>query len=1178
MKHKINIKDIVCKKYNKTLRVMKISIVLIFISVFNLLAESGYSQEKKISLNSVKVYTIENVISEIEKTTDYVFIYNEDVVSTLKKETKVDMNDRSLDEILDQLIRGTDLAYSLSSKQVTLYKDKNKKVHPQITSSAPLIAQQPSGKTISGRVLDTNGEPIIGANIIEKGTSNGTITDYDGNFTLTIRDDAILRVSYIGYLEQEIHTKGKNNFDLVLHEDTKALDEVVVVGYGTQKKINLTGAVASVSGDVLSERPIGNIAQGLQGLVPNLNITFRSGQPSASSGINIRGNTSLNGGSALVLIDGVEGDISLLNPQDVESVSVLKDASSAAIYGSRAAFGVMLVTTKQGRKNQKMKVNYNNNLSWSSPARLPEMPRADVWARAWNDAYDGESPGDYYFTDRFLKELDAHIENPKLNPPILVDTESIQSPNYTPNNPGWAYVGNTDWLGEFYKNAAFMQQHNLNISGGSDKTRYYLSGGFKDQGGIFRYGNDNYKRYNLAFTFDTKLTNWLDIGFSTKYNFSENDEPYKEGSSAETWYYEVYRMFPTLSVFLPNGDFAGLSLSKGNLNVVGHMAEAGRKLQTVNDQWYTGRFDLHPLKGLSIKGNYTMNKFFGRSKIHRKTVYQTMPEGVDPIESGTPNFVTNGNSENTYHTLNAWAEYDWNINEDHTLKIMGGYNQEGKDYKGLSFKMSDLFDNETPISDLAINYVSNSETDTRWRVQGLFYRINYDFSSKYLLEVNGRYDGSSKFPSGNRHVFVPSASAGWRLSEESFFTPLKSVVDNLKLRASVGMLGNQAINSHFSYIGSLSGGAMNNYMMNGKALTYLSAPSLPNIVTWEKVINNNFGLDLNLFGNRLIGSFDYYIRNTKDMIRAITLPAVLGTSGGQENMADMSTKGWELEISWNDEIDNVLNSPLKYSLSAGLSDYQAEITKYDNPTGSLSTFYKGQKIGEYWGYITEGYIKDEQEAAEMNHVQNFIYHTWKPGDVRYKDINNDGEINIGDNTLDNPGDRVIIGNNTPRYSYNFQGSISWKGFDLWVMFDGIGKRDLWTSSDQFWGFPRGIYNGNVFQYHIDNSWSEDNPDAYYPRKALNYRNMQTQSKYLLDASFIRLKSVTFGYTLPKHIISNLYLDQVKIYFSGNNLWEKTNMPPFMTPDITESLSDGGNNSGKEYAFMRNYSLGLNITF
>lgn len=389
------------------------------------------------------------------------------------------------------------------------------------------------------------------------------------------------------------------------------------------------------------------------------------------------------------------------------------------------------------------------------------------------------------------------------------------------------------------------------------------------------------------------------------------------------------------------------------------------------------------------------------------------------------------------------------------------------------------------------------------------------------------------------------------------FLPAKKQVDNLKVRASFGVLGNQAISSYFSYIASLSGGAMTNYMMNGEPLTYLSAPSLPNNVTWERVINKNFGIDWALFGSRLNGSFDYYIRDTKDMIRPVTLPAVLGTGGGQENIADMRTKGWELEVSWKDKINDISGSPLNYSLSAGLSDYQAEITKFDNPNGSLSLYYKGQKLGEYWGYVTDGFIRDEHEAARMNYIQKFIYHTWKPGDIRYRDLNNDGEINTGKNTLDDPGDRTIIGNNTPRYRYNFQGSIAWKGFDVWVMFDGVGKRDVWTTSDQFWGFPRGIYNGNIFQYHLDNTWSPENPDACYPRKSLNNRNIQRQSKYLLNAAYLRLKSLTFGYTFPKQHTSKLYMEQLKLYFSGNNLWEKTYMPPFMTPDIAEGLSDAG---------------------
>ncbi len=1153
---------------------MKAGVFIWFLGTNPTFAMQSYAQAHSVTIRLSNSNT-KQILKEIERQTDYLFVYNETEID-LNRRVKVDTKKQSVNTVLDQLFNGTPITYVIEGNNILLTSRKTANQRTQKRNSTQQNSNET--RTIHGVVSDEKGEPIIGASVQENGTNRATVTDLDGRFSLKVAYNATLTVSYIGYSSQQMKVGQRKTLDIMLRENAKVLDELVVVGYGKQKKLTMTGAVAAVSGDVLNNRPIGNIAQGLQGVVPNLNITFNSGQPSAGAGINIRGNTSLNGGSALVLIDGVEGDISMLNPQDVESVSVLKDASSAAIYGARAAFGVMLITTKQGKANQKVKVSYSNNLAWSKPARLPKMPRADVWARAWNDAYDSEQPGDYYFTDRFLEALDAHIADPEHNPAILVDTEGIQSPNYTPNKPGWAYVGNTDWIHEFYKNAAFMQQHNVSVSGGNDRSRYYLSGAFKDQNGIFRYGNDTYKRYNLTFTFDTKINKMFDIGFSTKYNYTQSDEPFKDGGDGATWYYEVYRMFPTLSVFLPNGEFAGMSLSRGNFNVIGHMANAGRRVISGNDMWYTGRFDLHPLKGLSIKGNYSINKYFSRTKEHRKTVYQTMPEGAESLKAESPNHVANGNREQTYQALNIWAEYDWNLNKQNHFKIMGGYNQEGKDYKGFSLKMTDLFDNSTPISHLAINYASNWETDTRWRVQGLFYRFNYEYADKYLVQLDGRYDGSSKFRKGKRHVFVPSGSLGWRISEEKFFAPLRKVVDNLKLRGSIGVLGNQAISSYFSYIASLNGGTMSNYMMNGDPLTYLSAPSVPNNVTWEKVISKNIGIDWALFNQRLTGQFDYYVRDTKDMIRPVTLPAVLGTSGGQENIADLRTKGWEIELAWRDKINNVFNSPLGYSISVGLSDYQAEITKFDNPTGSLSMYYKGYKMGDYWGYVTDGYVRDEHEGARMNYVQKFIYHTWKPGDVRYRDLNNDGVIDIGKNTLAEPGDRTIIGNNTPRYRYNVQATLNWKGFDFWIMFDGLGKRDVWTESDQFWGFPRGIYNGNITQYHIDNTWSPENPDAYYPRKSLNSRNTQRQSKYLLNAAYLRLKGLSIGYTFPKQLISRLHLDQLKVYISGNNLWEKTYMPPFMTPDIVESLTGNGANSGKEYAFMRQFSFGVNVSF
>lgn len=583
----------------------------------------------------------------LEKESKYVFFYKDDVF-THDEKISIKADNESVVSILNKVLTPRNLGFTVKGRQVVVVSlDKA----PGMVNKTTKVQED---YQLKGQVVDVNGDPLPGVNITLQETTVGAITDLDGQFSLDVKDGkrALLVASYIGFGTKKIWVDENTGFlKIELKETAASLNEVVVVGYGTQKKLNLTGAVTTASGDILENRPIGNIAQGLQGMVPNLNITFNSGQPNQAAQINIRGNTSLNGGNALILVDGVEiSDLSLINPQDVESVSVLKDASAAAVYGARAAFGVMLVTTKKGNRNQKTRVNYSNNFSWSSPARLPEMPRSDVWVRMWNKAYAYDTPGGYYFNDKFLKYLDAHIADPKNNPAILVDTEGIQNSNYNPSNPGWAYVGNTNWLEEFYRNSAFMQQHNASISGGTERNNYYASIGFKDQSGIFRYGNDTYKRFNLSFNFDTKLTKWLDMSFSTRLSNIQNDEPYMDngGSDAQTWYYEVYRMFPTLSIYLPNGDFAGLYLNSGNFNIIGKMALAGRNKKKTWDQWYTGRFDLHPIKGLSIKGDYSWNRYSTVQKFHRKEMTQTFPEGGPQYTVETPNYVKNYNSNNIY--------------------------------------------------------------------------------------------------------------------------------------------------------------------------------------------------------------------------------------------------------------------------------------------------------------------------------------------------------------------------------------------------------------------------------------------------------------------------------------------------------------------------------------------------
>lgn len=1062
-------------------------------------------------------------------------------------------------------------AYTLSPSQVFANSLSNKEV------AATEITQQKS--TCTGVVKDATGETVIGASVMVKGTTNGTITGLDGDFSIpNVDNGAIIQISFVGYVTQEVKWNGAP-LNVVLKDDTKTLDEVVVVGYGTQKKVNLTGSVAMADGDVLQDRPISNIAQGLQGAIPNLNITFDSGNPNATTKFNIRGTTSLNGGSALVLVDGVEtGDLSLLNPQDIENVSVLKDASSAAVYGARAAFGVILITTKKGQTNQKLRVNYNNNFSWSSPSRLPDGISADKWINAQNQA-NINNGGGAYWKPAHVAAVEAYCKDPNNNPSAFLDTTG----DFTSKGQ-WAYAGNTDWFDELYNDAAFMQQHNASISGGSEKNSYYGSVGYKGQDGLLAYGTDKYKRINMTFNFTSQLTKWLEISFRTKYNRNETDEPNSYFYMGSSPYYEVYRAMPFIPVRLPDGNFAGVEGANFNYNIAGTLAEAGRKKTNSDDFWYTASFNLTPLKGLSIKGDYTGNKFYKDEREHQKTLYQIQPDGSylakQPVSG-----VNNNKYNDTYQALNVWAEYKTNFNK-HSLGAMVGYNQEEKKITELKTSVKNLYDNNTPVSDLAATLSSIGEGATLWAVQGAFFRLNYDYAGKYLLEVNGRYDGSSKYGSGNRWGFFPSVSAGWRLSEEKWFEPARELFDNVKLRASFGQLGNQVTNGNFDYLSSLSGETLS-YLMNGTVINGLKPATLASAnISWEKVTTANFGLDLNLLQNRLSASFDYYLRNTSDMVISKAYPAVLGTTGGKENLASMRTNGWELSLTWNDKIEDVAGSPLSYSIGAGLADSYSTITKYDNPTHSLADYYKGQRIGEIWGYVTDGFIKDEAEAKEMATKQSFISTVWIPGDIRYKDLDGKEGINQGENTVDNPGDRKVIGNTTPRYSYNINLGASWKGFDLRVFFEGIAKRDIWMDSEVFWGFKTGIWHAAITDYHVDNSWSPTNPNAYYPVPTWSDRSKQTQTKYLQNAAYIRLKDLTLSYTLPKSWLSNIGVEQLRIFASGQNLFVGTKLFKYLDPDIVSNRrtdsKDGQvgalNADGKVYPFSRTYSFGINLTF
>ena len=1039
------------------------------------------------------------------------------------------------------------------------------------------ISQQ-DGK-VSGTVEDELG-PVPGASVIVKGTTNGNITDMDGNFTLEgVKNGDIIQVSFIGYKTQEIVYTGQASISVKLEEDTQKLEEVVVVGYGTQKKVNLTGAVGVADGEILEDRPIGNIAQGLQGVIPNLNIDFSSGDPTATTNFNVRGMTSLNGGSALLLVDGVEmEDLSLLNPQDIESVSVLKDAASASIYGARAAFGVVLITTKKGKKGQKIQVNYNNNLSWSKASRLPDGISSDKWIRAMNSAAANSNQRGW--SQELVDAIDAYIAGTGPSSFPATDGQLTAAGE-------WAYAGNTDWLHEMYK-PSFMQQHNASISGGSEKSTFYGSLGYKGQDGLFRYGTDTYNRINMTFNYSNQVTKWLEITFRTKYNRNTSNTPNVDSYMGSSPHYEIYRSMPFVPMFTANGDWAGIGGSNFNYNYVGRLALAGRNKMNSDDFWYTAAFNLTPIAGLSIKGDYTGNKYYENQTNHVKTLYQTNPDGTQSAVAGTTNQLTEARYRTTYQALNIYADYKKTFNDVHNLGVMVGYNQESKKTTSITASASNLFDNNFPVLDLASTSNRSTEAATIWAVQGAFFRINYDYMQRYLIEVNGRYDGSSKYADGDRWGFFPSVSAGWRISEEPFFEPARNVFDNLKLRASYGGLGNQVTDGNFQYLSYLNSQTLS-YLINGQIASGLTAPTLASTnITWEKVYTTNVGLDWTMLNGRLTGSFDYYIRDTKDMVVNRTYPAVLGTTGGKENLADMRTKGMEISLTWNDEIKDVAGSPLRYSVGVGISDNTSEITKYDNPTKSLNeTYYEGMKIGEIWGYVTEGFIQTEEEAREMADRQSFISSTWIPGDIRYADLDNKGRINQGNNRVGDSGDRKVIGNNTPRYNFNLNLGGSWKGFDLRLLFTGTMKRDVWLSSPIFWGYD-GLWSSCLNDYHVDNSWSETNTNAYYPVPLFDGRSKQTQTKYLQNGAYIRLKDVTLSYTIPQSLTSRIGIQQLKIYVSGQNLWEATGLYKYLDPDVVgsrqTSSSDGTvgdlavEAGGRVYPFTRAYSFGINVTF
>lgn len=1014
----------------------------------------------------------------------------------------------------------------------------------------------------TGVVVDQNGETVIGASVVVKGTTNGTITGLDGDFSIpNVKKGDVIVVSYVGYMNSEIIWEGKP-LKIALKEDSKTLDEVVVVGYATVKKANLTGAVSAVDDKVLADRPIVNLGQGLQGTIPNLNITT-SGQPGKGSSFNVRGETSINGGSPLVLVDGVQMDPNLINPQDVASVSVLKDAASASIYGARAAYGVILITTKSGRKNMPTQVSFDASVSFNSPTTRPEYMNSMEYAH-WMNAANNTTSGRDLLSQEEMEHIEAYFYDPVNNLPVFVakDPSSWQYGNCQAGK--YAYCGNTDWMKEMYKKTYPVQKYNVNINGGSDKATYYTSVGYMDQGSLMRYGDEGFRKFNMVNNINYDINNWMHVSMKTSYIRTELDGLAQDAVHGESWIGNDTQ--PLMPVKHPDGNWSG----QGNYtNFAAVLDEMGSRKTTKNDFWNTLALKLTPLKGLTINMDYTFNYYAEHGKVHRKTFNEYGIDGkfLQVFQHSRPSGVSESQANDTYNAFNLFGDYELTLGK-HYFKVMAGYNQETKHTRGFSASRDELISNDLPSMNAATGekYVGNS--DDSWATRSGFFRVNYSFADRYLLEVNGRYDLSSKFPKDDRSVFSPSFSLGWKLSEESWFKQTTNgFFDELKIRASYGSLANQALdNGWYAYLSNYGTGTLG-YIMGGKQPQYVLPGGLvSNTVTWEKVTQWDLGLDFVILQNRLKGTFDYYQRKTTDMLGpGRILPNILGMSEPLENAADMVTRGWELALTWNDQLDNGLH----YSVGFNLSDTRAEITKYDNPTKSLSSpYYEGQIVGDIWGYESSLFQSADEIASAPDQSKQDGGISKVPGDIRFMDINGNGVVDYGENTVDKPGDMKIIGNNKARYRYGFNISADWKGFDLGIFFQGVGKRDLmlpYTFKWQYgsmWQVPTAV--GNDY-------WREDNAGGWLPVARFNGSQAlgQKQTRYLLDASYLRLKSLSFGYTLPVSLTKQWGIQKCRVYFTGENLLTFKHTPEGFDPELDDPY---------KYPQQKSLALGLNVVF
>ena len=1038
-----------------------------------------------------------------------------------------------------------------------------------------LYAQQ---LNIKGIVTDKKAnEPIIGASVMVKGSSNGTVTDLDGNFSLQASKGDVLVISYIGYVPQEIILKGnQTSYQIEMQEDTQTLDEVVVVGFGTQRKANLTDAVATVDTDVLESRPVTNLGQSLQGTVPGLNLSVGGlgGQLGQDMNVNIRGTGTISTGSnasTLVLIDGIEGNMNNLNPDDVESISVLKDAAASSIYGSRAAFGVILITTKKGKAG-KASISYSGNARYSGPNHLPDVMNSWEFANYFNEGSVNGGQNNIFNEDtmnRIWQYMNGEIS-----------TSTIANAN-----GNWEFHmkanDNVDWYKTHYK-WAWSQEHNLNVNGGNEKAQYYVSANYLNQNGNLRYGKDQFERLSANAKINAKPFEWLDIEVNTKYVYTNLDNPLYSDMGG-LLYHDIVRMWPMMPLKDPNGHY----MRNGKL---GQITNGSRSITDNNNVYLQGQLVFHPLKNWNIYASAGLRLIDITQRQNLNKVYEYNVNN-EPLELAYGGGYTVGQTAAMQHltkanhlTTSLYSDYTFALDQ-HQFKIMAGVNTEKYNHRKLSVRRMDLITDQVPEIGGATGEDKILEAPAyTWATAGFFGRINYDYSNKYFIAGNLRYDGSSRFLRKDRWGLFGSFSLGWNIAAEEFFNMDKDIIHQLKPRVSWGTLGNQNTKSYYPmYLLQTIKANGGQWLMGGSKPTTADMPGvISNSLTWETVKSLNVGFDLGMFRNRFTVNFDYFIRKTLDMVGpASEVASIYGIGMPASNNTDLRTKGWEIAANWRDQIKDI-----NYNIGINVSDSRTFVDRYPNESKSLKTYYEDQELGTIWGYETQGIAKSQSEMDAWLSNNNPSWGSgWGEGDVMFKDLNGDGVISEGANTVSDPGDRKIIGNSTPRFRFGLNLGMEWKGIDFSMFWQGVAKRDLWLDGSMFWGISGGQWQSTGLKEHLDyyrpentNSTFGANTDAYFPKMYLNKdMNQKIQTRYLQNGAYARLKNIQLGYTFPNQVIGKLGMQKLRIFASAENLFTISGLPSGFDPETTYSDYTEGN-SGKTYPLQTTISFGLNATF